>query len=380
MAKGWHMSTLQADNGTASHANTKIRFSPNTDFERELRKRVSKYFNENDLSSKDNAHMYLKTGISVAWVAASYALLVFAGLPAWGLLLAVLSLSVALNALSFNVMHDALHGAYSERTWINKGMGMFLDLIGGSSYLWYRKHNYFHHSYPNIAGHDDDIEAGVFARLSPHHKRYFFHRWQHIYIWFLYGFLAIKWHVFDDFYVYFTGKINGHKIERPKGWDVVVFFGGKLFFFTMAFVVPSFFYPVLNVLGFYVLVTLLQGLIMSVVFQLAHCNEDAGFPVRPEGEEQMETSWMVHQLSTTTDFDRNNTLLTWYLGGLNFQVEHHLFPRICHVNYPALSRIVEDTCREYGVTYNSYGSFFSGLKSHYNWLRTLGQPDADGMA
>ncbi|MCL4244805.1 MAG: fatty acid desaturase, partial [Candidatus Dadabacteria bacterium] len=174
------MSTLQADTGALSGANTKIRFSPNTEFERELRKRVSKYFNENDLSSKDNAVMYIKTGISVAWVAASYGLLVFAGLPAWGLLLAVLSLSVALNALSFNVMHDALHGAYSERTWINRGMGLFLDLIGGSSYLWYRKHNYFHHSYPNIAGHDDDIEAGIFARLSPHHKRYFFYRWQHI--------------------------------------------------------------------------------------------------------------------------------------------------------------------------------------------------------
>ncbi len=117
------MSTLQADYGTASRTNTKIRFSPNTDFERELRKRVSMYFGENDLSSKDNAHMYLKSAISVAWVAASYALLVFAGLPIWGLFLAVLSLSVALNALSFNVMHDALHGAYSERTWINKGHG-----------------------------------------------------------------------------------------------------------------------------------------------------------------------------------------------------------------------------------------------------------------
>jgi linoleoyl-CoA desaturase len=360
-----------ADNN--SIANTKIRFTPNTEFEKELKKRVSVYFEENSVSKKDNARMYLKTFIAVLWVAASYSLLVFAGLPVWGLILAAVSLGVALNALSFNVMHDALHGAYSERPWVNKLMGHFLDLIGGSSYFWYRKHNYFHHSYPNIAGHDDDIEAGIFARLSPHHKRYFFHRFQHIYIWPLYGFLAVKWHLFDDFYTFFTKKINGHEIDRPGGWDAVVFFGGKLFFLTMAFVIPLFFYPVLYVIVFYMLVAFLQGLIMSVVFQLAHCNEDAGFPMHSGETKQMDTSWMVHQLSTTTDFGKDNHFLTWYLGGLNYQVEHHLFPKICHVNYPALSRIVEDTCREYSVTYNAYKGFFSGLRSHYNWLRFLGQ-------
>jgi len=354
-------------------AKRKIRFSPNAEFEKELKRRVSVYFEDNSVSRKDNGGMYLKTLLAVLWVAVSYFLLVFARLPVWGVIPAAASLGVALNALSFNVMHDALHGAYSERAWVNKLMGHFLDLIGGSSYFWYRKHNYFHHSYPNIAGHDDDIEAGVFARLSPHHKRYFFHRYQHIYIWLLYGFLAIKWHLFDDFYTFFTKRINGHEIDRPGGRDALVFFGGKLFFLIAAFVIPSFFYPVVYVIGLYMFVALIQGLIMSVVFQLAHCNEDAGFPVHSGDSNDMDTSWMVHQLTTTADFDKGNQLLTWYLGGLNYQVEHHLFPKICHVNYPSLSRIVEETCREYKVTYNEYRSIFSGLRSHYNWLRLLGQ-------
>ena len=250
-------------------------------------------------------------------------------------------------------------------------MGHWLDLIGGSSYLWRNKHNHLHHSYPNITGHDDDVEVGIFARFTPHHKKYFFHRFQHIYIWILYGLLAIKWHLFDDFYTFATGKIGGHEIERPKGLEAVIFFGGKLFFFTIAFVLPSLYYPIPYVLGFYVLIAMMQGVIMSIVFQLAHCVEEAEFPMQDEEAGIMDRTWIVHQLSTTVDFARGNKFLTWYLGGLNYQVEHHLFPGICHINYPAMSSIVEQTCREYDIPYSAHGGFLDGIRSHYNWLRTL---------
>jgi len=349
-------------------SNVKIRFAPSSEFERELNKRINAYFKNTSSTKRDCLNMYIKSFLSISWVIASYCLIVFGGLPVWGIVVASVSLSFALNALSFNVMHDAIHGAYSKHKIVNKLMGHWLDLIGGSSYLWNSKHNYFHHSYPNITGHDDDVEVGVFARFTPHQKKYSFHRFQHFYIWFLYGFLAIKWHLLDDFQVYFTEKVNG---QRPKGIDAVILFGGKIFFFIMVFVVPSFYYPVLYVIGFYVFIAMMQGVIMALVFQLAHCVGEAEFPMQDEEAGIMDRTWVVHQIYTTVDFARGNKLLTWYLGGLNYQVEHHLYPHICHINYPKMSYIIEETCKEYGVPYSAHDGFLDGVRSHYNWLREL---------
>lgn len=360
---------------STSSQQDKIRFSPNADFERELKKRVQQYFDQTGLPKRDCPKMYFKTSLILIWAILSYSLLVFSNFPPWGILLSAISLTMSLNAIGFNLMHDGVHRAYSNRPVINKLMGLSMDLIGGSSYFWYWKHNYLHHSYPNITGHDDDIEAGILARFSPHQKRYFFHRYQHIYIWFLYGFLAIKWHLFDDFYTFYTKRINEHPIDRPEGWDFLIFFGGKLCFFSLAFIIPSFFYPITYVLLFYAFIAFLQGVQMSVILQLAHCNQDAEFPMHSKDSKTMGTTWIVHQLSTTADYARNNSILNWYVGGLNFQVEHHLFPTICHINYPAISIIVAKTCKEYKVAYFAYDSFASGLRSHYEWLRYLGQSE-----
>lgn len=359
-----------------SPGSSKVRFSTNTVFEKELRKRVQNYFTETGLPKRDCPEMYLKTAIVILWAVASYYVLLFSNLPLAGFLVVAVSMSMALNAVGFNIMHDAVHGAYSTNPMINKVMGLFMDIIGGSSYFWYWKHNYLHHSYPNITGHDDDIEAGIFARFSPHQKRYSFHRFQHIYIWFLYGFLAIKWHLIDDFHTFFTKRINNHRIKSPSATDTAIFLGGKALFFTIAFIIPSLFYPVFYVVLFYFLIAFLQGVQMSVVLQLAHCNEAAEFPVQDNESNSLETSWIVHQLRTTADFARNNLFLRWYVGGLNFQVEHHLFPRICHINYPAISKIVENTCSEFNVPYFAYDTFRSGVKSHYQWIKLMGKrPD-----
>ena len=317
--------------------------------------------------------MYLKSILIFSWAISSYSFLVFGALPLWGIFLSAVSLSLSLTALSFNVMHDGLHGAYSNRQAVNTIMGVCLDAIGGSSYYWYWKHNYLHHTYPNVTGHDDDISIGILARFSPHQKKYYFHRLQHAYIWLLYGFLAIKWHFYDDFYSFFTKSLGHHPVDRPKGWDLLVFIGGKITFFTLAFIIPAIFYPIMGILLFYILIAVLQGLIMSIVFQLAHCNQEADFPLVEGDPLRINPTWFVHQLETTTDFGRNNKFLCWYVGGLNFQVEHHLFPKLCHINYPAISSIVEKTCREYNITYLAYGSFLSAMRSHYKWLHQLGQ-------
>ncbi len=316
--------------------------------------------------------MYLKTGVVLGWFAMSYALLVFVAATSWAALALAISLGLSMAAVGFNIQHDGGHHAYSERRWINKMMALTLDLLGGSSYIWARKHNSIHHSFSNITGHDDDINLGFLGRLSPHQKRLRFHRLQHVYLWVLYGFLPIKWQLYDDFRDLVTGWIGGHRFPRPKGWDLVTFIAGKVVFFSLAFVIPLLLYPAWIVLVLYVIATYVQGLTLSIVFQLAHCVEEAGFPMPREDTGRMDTSWAVHQVQTTIDFARRNRFLSWFVGGLNFQIEHHLFPQICHVHYAALAPLVEQTCREFGLPYMAHETFRAGVASHFRWLRRMG--------
>jgi linoleoyl-CoA desaturase len=188
----------------------------------------------------------------------------------------------------------------------------------------------------------------------------------------LYGFLPIKWHFYDDFRALVTGRIGAHRLARPKGWDLVTFAGGKVVFFALALGIPLLLHPVWVVLLSYVAATLVEGVALSVVFQLAHCVEEAGFPLPREDTGRMEAAWAVHQVETTVDFARGNRLLSWFIGGLNFQIEHHLFPRICHVHYPALAPLVEETCREFGLRYVAHDTFRGAVASHFRWLRRMG--------
>jgi linoleoyl-CoA desaturase len=316
--------------------------------------------------------MYFKTAIILCWLAASYAWLV-CGAAEWpGAVAGVISLGLAMAAVGFDIQHDGGHQSYSDRRWINMLMASTLDLLGGSSYVWARKHNIVHHTYANITGHDDDIDIGFFGRLSPHQKRLGFHRLQHYYLWVLYGFLPIKWQIYDDFRDVATGRIGGHPFRRPKGWDLAKFVGGKLLFFSLALVVPSMLHSVWIVLPCYVAVSFVQGLTLSIVFQLAHCVEEADFPMPQADTGRMAAAWATHQVETSVDFARGNRLLTWFIGALNFQIEHHLFPHICHIHYPALSPLVEKTCREFQIRHTSNETLGAAVSSHFRRLRRMG--------
>ena len=357
----------------------KLKFTGSDRFLRELRNRVDAYFESTGRSKRDCPAMYFKTASILAWFAAAYVLILFVATSWWAIALLAVVLGLAMAAIGFNIQHDAGHKAYSDRQWVNKMMALTLDLMGGSSYLWDWKHNSIHHTYPNIDGHDDDINIGALGRLTPSQPWYKFHRFQGVYLWLLYGFLAIKWHLYDDFYNVAVGRIGGHKIPRPKGKDLALFVGGKVAFFSMAFFIPMLLHPWWAVLAVYALAAFVSGVVLSVVFQLAHCVEEADFPVpvdAPGGGQRMETDWAVHQVQTTVDFARRNPFLCWFLGGLNFQIEHHLFHKICHIHYPALSKVVEETCREFGVRYASHRTFWSAVASHWRWLVAMGRPPA----
>lgn len=352
-----------------------VKFGPSDGFDRELRRRVGEYFAATGKKRRDCPRMYLKTAIILTWFVASYSLLVFGTWPWWTAAILAASLGLSTAGIGFNIQHDGGHHAYSDHPWVNKLMSLSLDLIGGSSYVWARKHNSIHHSYSNITGEDDDINLGALARLSPHQPRLRFHRLQHLYLWVLYGFLPIKWQLYADYQDVITGHMGGHKFPRPKGWDLVTFIAGKCVFLTLAFGIPLWLHSVSSVIIFYLGAMYFQGLALSVVFQLAHCVEEAEFPMPKEDTGRIEAAWAAHQVQTTVDFAQRNRVLSWFVGGLNFQIEHHLFPQICHTHYAALAPLVEETCRKFGLRYAANPTFRAGVASHFRWLRRMGMPE-----
>ncbi len=340
-----------------------------------LRERVHEYFERTGQQRRGSASMAFKSVVIMGWFVITYWLLVFHVTSDWGAVALSFSLGLAMAAIGFNIQHDGGHGAYSRHRWINRAVAMTLDLQGASSLIWSHKHNGLHHTFTNIPGHDDDINLGLIGRLSPHQPHRWWHRWQHIYLWLLYGMLPIKWQFFDDFADLASRDRGGRSLPPLGANDWLVFLAGKLIFISLAFLLPLQFHPFGVVFGCYLVTTMVHGIVISVVFQLAHCVEEVEFDGIDPNSPTM-GSWAVHQLATTVDFSRSNRMLSWLLGGLNFQVEHHLFPRICHVHYPQLSVIVEQTCLDCGVPFRSNRSFFSGVASHYRWLRRMGKSPA----
>jgi linoleoyl-CoA desaturase len=347
-------------------------------FQADLEQRVATFFQETGRGRRDCWQMFLKTAIVLAWFAASYILLVFFAQTWWQALPLAVSLALALAAIGFNIQHDGGHQAYSRRPWMNQLAAMSLDLMGASSYLWHWKHVIFHHTYVNVTGVDTDIELGGAVRLTPHQRWRPAHRWQHLYLFPLYGIMAARWHLYGDFKDVLTGRLGPHRIPRPKGRDLIVFIGGKVVSIGLLLGLPLLWHPWWVVGLFYLVVTGVLGMVLSIVFQLAHCVEEADFPVPAADTHRLATPWAVHQARTTVDFARRSRVLAWYLGGLNFQIEHHLFPRVCHVHYPAIAPIVEATCKEYGVRYSVHPTFLAGIWSHYRWLWRMGHADRVG--
>ena len=349
----------------------RVRFPARRSFHVDLKRRVEDYFEGAARSRHGGWAMGAKSAAMLAWLATSYALLMFAHLPAWGIALSSVSIGLAMAGVGFSVMHDANHGGTSSSARTNGIMSFTLDLIGGSSFLWRRKHNVLHHTYTNISTLDPDLEGGgPLLRLAPWQSRRGHHRFQHLYVWLLYGLFPLKWWFVDDFRELATGRISGHQFPPARGRELLGALAGKALFVSWAFVLPAVLHPSWALLAIWGLAIFILGNVLAAVFQLAHCVGEAEFLDRG----RIESDWAEHQVATTVDFAPANALLGWYLGGLNFQVEHHLFPRVCHLHYPALARIVEETCRKHLVRYRCEPTLRSALWANWRWLRRMGSP------
>ena len=361
---------------------SRLLFGRDNAFQKEARRRVDEYFRTSGRRQRDCPAMYVKTIIILMVFIGLYALLVFVAGSWWQAFALAILLALSVAAIGFNIEHDGSHQAYSNHAWINRVMAMTLDLVGASSYVWHWKHSIVHHTYVNVTDHDADIDVAPFGRLTPYQQRLGFHRWQQFYLWPLYGLNVIKWHLYDDFRDVILGRVGSTRMPRPKRWELVGFIGGKVLLFILALGVPLLFHPAWIVFLLYVVTVSFAGVVVSVVFQLAHCVEEAEFPLPRQDQYAMENAWAVHQVETTVNFARRSRVQSWLLGGLNFQIEHHLFPRICHINYPELSHVVEQTCRDFGLEYREHRSFAAGLLSHFRWLRRMGvvRTPADGVS
>ena len=349
-----------------------VRFAPRSALQTDLRTAVDSWFTTHGTARTAPAHQKRKVAILLgSWVT----LLATFGLwgPGYlGAMLLALPLGLVLGGIGFSVMHDANHGAFSRNPKVNAALGFTLDLLGASSFVWRIKHNQVHHAFTNMEGLDDDLEMGKLGRLSPSQPHYAFHRFQHIYLWPLYGFISIKWHWFDDFLQMRAGHIGPRAIPRLTRGQWAQFVTGKVMFFSWALVMPIAVAGVGPGLTLYFVSQTFLGVILAVVFQLAHCVEPAGF--MPVADRGAPVDFVRHQLMTTIDFAPGNRLVTWYVGGLNYQAVHHLFPQVSHGWYPQIAPVIARVAAEHGAAYQSIPTLRAAIASHYRFIKRMGRP------
>lgn len=343
-----------------------------------VKKKVDDYFRTNNISKFGNSSMVFKSIVMFALYLTPYFLLVTSAFSnGWIQIALCILMGIGMSGIGLSVMHDAVHGSYSKNPKINKLMTFSMAFIGGSALNWQLQHNILHHTFTNIDGHDEDIAPIGFLRFSPHANYKKIHRFQFIYAWFFYGLMTLMWSLTKDFNQLARyekmGMLKTKNTTYSKELSKLILY--KLFYWGFTILIPLIFIPLpwwKIVLGF-ALMHFVCGLNLALIFQPAHVVEETEFPL-PEGDSQsMENDWASHQMRTTANFAPKAWLFSWFVGGLNFQVEHHLFPTICHIHYKKISPIVKQTAEEFNLPYHSKKTFFGALASHAKMLYHLGQ-------
>lgn len=345
------------------------------DFHIALKTRVHQYFEESKQSMTGNFSLFFKGLLLCAGYIFIYFHLLFFMSPAWIAIPECILFGFLTAAIGFNVMHDGAHGSFSKYKWVNKLAAFSLNFLGASSIMWNMKHNIIHHTYTNIDGVDDDIEARPWLRFATTQKKMKMHQFQHYYFWFLYPMLHLIWIFYTDYQKYFKGKIGNVPLRKMTVKEHVSFWAAKVLYVVAFVVLPVWLLGFGVWLAGFLIITMVTGFVISIVFQLAHTVEHTDFPMPDTASNKIENEWAIHQINTTANFATGKKVITWLLGGLNFQIEHHLFPRISHVHYPAISKIIRHTCMEYGIHYIEYPHMRSAIYSHILYLKRIGQAD-----
>jgi len=349
-----------------SFNNTQRTFYPS------LKKSVDQYFIKNRLKKTGNWQLYSKAIVLFPIAIAVYVYLLFGSYSALGGIFLSFLMGLALVSIAFNVMHDACHGAFSSKKWVNDLMSYTMNALGSNAFIWKVKHNVVHHTYTNVDGIDDDIAKNPALRMAPTQKWVAAHRFQHIYMFGLYALSTILWLLLTDFIKYFNKKVVVTEMKMTTK-DHIIFWVSKALYLFFYAAVPIIFVGWGPWLVGFLIVHITMGTTLSVVFQLAHVVEKTGFEAAGEEAKVLDTEWAVHELKTTANFAPRNKAISWFVGGLNYQVEHHLFPRISHVHYPAISQIVKAECKRFNIPYHYYPKMTEAIASHVRVMKRLGQ-------
>jgi len=347
-----------------------------SDFYPTVTKRVNEYFKTHNISRYSNSEMVVKTTFMFSLYLIPYFFLISGLYTSFWIYLGLsILMGFGTAGIGLSIMHDANHGAYSSKSWVNKLLGYSLNLVGGHSFNWKVQHNVLHHTYTNIHEADEDISPRGVLRMSPGSDWKPMHKYQHLYAWFFYGLLTFVWILFKDFFrlskYQKDGMVKKQKASIRQEWIILIL--TKIIYITYMFVIPLWLTPFSFgqiFLGFFIM-HYIAGFILAIIFQPAHVIEGTEYPV-PDQKGNLENSWAIHQMHTTTNFGHREKLFSWYVGGLNYQVEHHLFPTVCHVHYRKIAVIVEQTAKEFGVPYKSKDTFMGAIVAHARLLKSLG--------
>tara|TARA_B100000963_G_scaffold105863_1_gene91862 strand:+ start:61 stop:1161 length:1101 start_codon:yes stop_codon:yes gene_type:complete len=344
-------------------------------FFKTLNSRVNSYFKENNIKRTGNWKIWVKTFVMFSLFLVPYFLILTISMSIWFQLILILIMGIGMAGVGMNVMHDGNHGSYSKIKWVNKLMGSSIYILAGNVYNWKVQHNVLHHTYTNIHGHDEDLDAGRILRFTKHAKWKWFHRFQHYYSILLYGLLTINWAITTDFVQmkrYMKRKLAHGKLPNPfVNWSTLILTKAIYMFIWIAIpilVLKLVWWKIL--IGFF-LMHYTAGLILSVIFQLAHVMDEADMPL-PEKDGTLKNTWAIHQLMTTVNFSPKNKFVRWFTGGLNYQVEHHIFPNISHIHYSKIAKIVKKTAKEFNLPYNEFESTRKAIIAHFNYLKLMG--------
>ncbi|NEP09969.1 MAG: acyl-CoA desaturase [Symploca sp. SIO2C1] len=354
-------------------SSSKVTFPNGNNFRKTLNERVKKYFQENEIDTQNNQAMYVKTAIILTWIISAWLFILFGPSIMWLKALGCVVLGLGVSACGMSIAHDANHGSYSTNPRINKIFGLCHDFIGVSSYLWRFRHNFLHHTYTNIDDHDVEIHGDGVVRMSPNMGHKWHHQFQHLFIWFIYPFIPFYWFIGDIKLVTYKGRYGNHRFPKLKMSELIIFWGMKLFTISFFVLIPlAVGYTLLQTIIGVGLTFMTHGLVVCEIFMLAHVLEATQFPeVEPESN-SINDEWAIFQIKTTADFAPKNPILNWYIGGLNYQVVHHLFPHICHIHYPHIAPILSEVCEEFGVKYHVYPTLTAAIASNYRWLKFMG--------
>ena len=342
-------------------------------FHKELKKRINQYFESEGKDVTGNTKLYTKAIILIVAFLSLYIHLVFFTPGTFWALLECVLLGITTAGIGFNIMHDGAHGSFSKYRGINNIAAFTLNVLGGSSFMWNMKHNVIHHAYTNVDGVDDDIDIQPWMRMSSTQPKLLMHRYQHIYFWLLYSLLYVLWVFVLDYQKYFKQRIGAMPLKKMSFTDHLTFWSFKLIHLFLFFVLP------IMMLGFvdwvigYLIFALVAGFVISIVFQLAHTVEHTHFPQPVDDTGKLEDEWAIHQLKTTANFAPKNKVISWMIGGLNYQIEHHLFPKISHIHYPELRNIIKQACSEFNVPYIEYPKMRQAIVSHVIFLKQMGR-------